>query len=174
MSRRWRLGRGHFCEATNRDEAVSERLLLPMPLVGQVLRQNLISRWCHAVALAVEAGLDLPAAIRLADDATASPRLGADGSALIAALNAGQPLSAAATGKILPPTIIAAMEMSAARGDLPVTLRAMSQMYQQQAELCLGSIQAVLAPILLVFIGLAVGALMVAMFAPLLGLLQSL
>ena len=64
----------------------------------------------------------------------------------------GQPLSAAHTGKILPPTVIAAMESSAIGGDLPVTLRALSQMYEQQAELRLGTIQAVLT-ILLVVIG---------------------
>ncbi|HEX4055651.1 MAG TPA: type II secretion system F family protein [Tepidisphaeraceae bacterium] len=160
-----------FLHATSRREAISQRLLLPMPLIGAVLRRNLISRWCHAVALGVEAGLDLPAAIRLADDATASPRLGADGATLIAALESGQPLSAAHTGKILPPTVIAAMESSAIGGDLPVTLRALSQMYEQQAELRLGTIQAVLTPILLVVIGVAVGALMVAMFLPLLSVL---
>ncbi len=155
-----------FLRMTNRNEAFSERLLLPMPLIGRGLRRNLISRWCHAVALAVEAGLDLPAAISLADDATASPRLSADGDAMIAAVNSGQPLSLAPVRKILPATVVAAMEMSAARGDLPLTLRAMAQMYQQQAELRLDSIQAVLTPILLVLIGLAVGGLMVALFAP--------
>jgi type II secretory pathway component PulF len=161
-----------FLRATNRNEAFSERLLLPLPLIGAVLRRNLISRWCHAVALAVEAGLDLPAAITLADDATASPRLAADGAALIAAVNSGNPLSTARAPKIIPPTVVAAMEMSADRGDLPLTLRAMALMYQEQAELRLETIQAILTPILLVVMGLAIGALMVAMFAPLLAVLN--
>jgi hypothetical protein len=34
-----------------------------MPLVGPVLKRNLIARWCDAVRLGVEAGLDLPRAI---------------------------------------------------------------------------------------------------------------
>ncbi len=146
-----------FLRATNRNEAFSERLLLPLPLIGSVLRRNLISRWCHAVALAVEAGLDLPAAITLADDATASPRLSADGAAMIASLNSGHPLSTVSSPRILPPTVVAAMEMSSERGDLPLTLRAMAQMYQEQAELRLETIQAVLTPIILVVMGLAIG-----------------
>ncbi|MGD0464044.1 MAG: type II secretion system F family protein [Tepidisphaeraceae bacterium] len=161
-----------FLRMTSRNEAFSERLLLPVPLIGSVLRQNLISRWCHAVALAVEAGLDLPAAITLADDATASPRLSADGAAMIAAVNSGLPLSLARVRQILPATVVAAMEMSAARGDLPLTLRAMAQMYQDQAELRLGTLQAILTPILLILIGLAVGGLMLAMFLPLLNILN--
>jgi type IV pilus assembly protein PilC len=168
------VGAFFFLRKTSRDEAMSERLLLPMPLIGSVLRRNLISRWCHAVALAVEAGLDLPAAITLADDATASPQLTADGAALIAAVNSGHPLSTAVAPKMIPPTVIAAMEMSADRGDLPLTLRAMAQMYQEHAELRLETIQAILTPIILVVMGLAIGALMLAMFAPLLNILNML
>jgi len=161
-----------FLRATGRNEGFTERLMLPLPLVGIVLRRNLVSRWCHAVALAVEAGLDLPAAIKLADDATASPILRADGAALIAALTAGQPISSPPPGKILPGTVVAAMEASAQRGDLNLTLRALSQMYQQQAELRLGAIQAILTPMLLLVVGVFVGGLMVALFAPLLSLLN--
>ena len=158
---------------TGRNEGMAERLMLPMPLVGIVLRRNLVSRWCSAVALAVEAGLDLPAAIKLADDATASPILRADGAALIAALTAGQPISSPPPGKILPGTVVAAMEASAQCGDLHLALRALSQMYQQQAELRLGAIQAILTPLLLLVVGVFVGGLMIALFAPLLTFLGS-
>lgn len=156
------------------DGGFAERLWLHTPLVGTVVRRNLISRWCHAVALAVDAGMDLSAAIKLADDATASPLLRADGQSMIAAMSAGQPLSAIHAGKILPVTVVTAMEASADRGDLAVTLRALSQMYQEQAELRIGAIQAILTPLLLLFVGLFVGGLMVAMFAPLLALLNML
>jgi type IV pilus assembly protein PilC len=145
-----------------------------MPLVGTVVQRNLISRWCHAVALAVEAGMDLSAAIKLADDATASPLLRADGQSLMAAVSAGQPLSSSPAGRILPLTVVTAMEASADRGDLAVTLRALSQMYQEQAELRIGAIQAILTPILLLLVGVVVGGLMIAMFAPLLSVLTML
>jgi type IV pilus assembly protein PilC len=163
-----------FLRLADADGGFAERLWLHMPLVGTVVRRNLISRWCHAVALAVDSGMDLPAAIKLADDATASPILRADGAALIASLAAGQPLSSSSAGKILPATVVTAMETSAERGDLAVTLRALSQMYQQQAELRVGAIQAILTPILLLLVGLVVGGLMVAMFAPLLTVLNML
>jgi type II secretory pathway component PulF len=161
-----------FMGQTRRRESWAEGLLLRVPVVGGVLRQNLISRWCHAVALGVEAALDLPAAIRLADDATDSRPLRRDGAALIASLSAGQPIGAVHGGHILPATVIAAMEASSERGDLAITLRALSQMYQQQAEIRLGAVQAVLTPAVLILIGLIVGALMVALFAPLLSLLN--
>jgi type IV pilus assembly protein PilC len=163
-----------FLRLADADGGFAERLWLHAPLVGTVVRRNLISRWCHAVALAAESGMDLPAAIKLADDATASPVLRADGASLIAGLAAGRPLSSSSAGKILPATVVTAMESSAERGDLPVTLRALSQMYQQQAELRVGAVQAILTPFLLLFVGLVVGGLMIAMFAPLLTVLNML
>jgi type IV pilus assembly protein PilC len=156
------------------DGGFAERFWLHMPLVGTVVRRNLISRWCHATALAVEAGMDLSAAIKLADDATASPVLRADGASLISALAAGQPLSASSAGKILPATVVTAMDTSAGRGDLAITLRALSQMYQQQAELRIGAVQSILTPVLLLIVGVVVGGLMIAMFAPLLTVLNML
>ncbi|HSU67438.1 MAG TPA: type II secretion system F family protein, partial [Tepidisphaeraceae bacterium] len=68
---------------TGRADAVVERLVIPMPLIGPVLRSNLVARWCDAARLGVEAGLDLPAAFQLAADATGSPRLSKDSTALI-------------------------------------------------------------------------------------------
>ena len=59
-----------------------ERLVLPLPLVGPVLRANLAARWCDAVRLGTQAGLDLPTAIGLAQDATRSGRLAKDGKAM--------------------------------------------------------------------------------------------
>jgi type IV pilus assembly protein PilC len=163
-----------FLRLTGRRQSVAERLILPLPFLGGVLRQNLISRWCHAVALATEAGLDLPAAITLADDATASPRLRTDGAALISAINAGQSISSVPAGRIIPATVIAAMDSSAMRGDLPLALRALAQMYQQQAELRLGAVQAVLAPGILLLVGIVIGLLMLALFLPLLTILNML
>jgi type IV pilus assembly protein PilC len=163
-----------FLHFAGRDGRLAERIILPLPLIGVVLRRNLVSRWCHAVALAVDAGMDLPGAIKLADDATASPKLQSDGAALISALSAGQPLSAAEHPKVIPGTVIAAIEASADRPDLPLTLRALSQMYQQQAELRVNSIQAILTPIVLLLVGLCIGGLMFAMFQPLLTILNML
>jgi type II secretory pathway component PulF len=161
-----------FFRAAGGSGRMGSGALLHVPLVGTVLRKNLVSRWCDAVALGVDAGMDLPAAIKLSDDAIASEPLNADGQSLISALSAGRQLDSVQSPKVLPLTVIAAMQLSSLRGDLPQTLSAMSQMYQQQAELRLGAIQAILTPILLVAMGLAVGIVMVALFAPLLALLN--
>src|SRR5687767_10587247 len=58
-----------IAKATGHDRTFVDAVVLPLPLIGPVLRRNMIARWCDAVRLGVEAGLDLPRAVQLAGEA---------------------------------------------------------------------------------------------------------
>jgi type IV pilus assembly protein PilC len=156
-----------------RDRNISEYLLLSTPLLAPVWRRNLAARWCDAVGLGVDAGMDLPASIELADDAIGSPGLEADGQGIVATISHGRPISAAPEGKILPPMVLAAMDLGATRGELSQALHSLSASYQQQSELRLAAMQAILTPIVLLILGVFLGLLMLALMAPLLALIQT-
>jgi type IV pilus assembly protein PilC len=157
----------------SRERSMLERVLLFLPLIGPILRRNLISRWCDAVGLGVEAGLDLPAAIAMADDAIGSPGLRADGRAIAATISAGQPMTQAQVGAILPPMVVAAIDLAITRNNLPQGLATLSNLYEQQAELRLGAVEVTLTPLVILFIGLLVGLLLAAIFAPMISLISS-
>jgi type IV pilus assembly protein PilC len=147
-------------------------LLLPLPLIGPVLKRNLVARWCDAVSLGVAAGLDLPESIRLAGDAVASPALSADGQKLVDAIESGQPLEGVDSLRMLPPTVPAAMGFASAHNDLLTTMHSLSEMYQQQAEIRLGLIPVVLTPLLLVLIAGLILFVVAGMLGPFVRLLQ--
>ena len=151
--------------------AVVERLVVPLPLVGPVLRANMAARWCDAVRLGVQAGLDLPGAIELAEDATRSGRLARDGRAMIDALAVGKPLTDARTG-ILPATVPATIQFASGYHDLGPTLQSLSEMYQRQAELRLNAIPEILTPLMVVLIAVLIGFVIVALMAPFIALLN--
>ena len=90
-----------------------------MPLFGPPLRWNLVARWCDAIRVGAEAGVDLGQSIELADDVVASPAISSDGAELLAALHAGQPLARAGNLRMLPATVPAAMDLAIAKSDLP-------------------------------------------------------
>lgn len=150
-----------------------DRWLAWMPLIGRVIRSNLVSRWCGAVALGVEAGLDLPRAIDLAGSATGSVLLVNEGKRLLVAHEAGEPLGKAGPIHLLPPTVTTAMELGVRRGDLPEVLRMLSGMYAQQSEHHLAAAMAILTPLLLIMVGLMLGAVIVSMFLPIIKLIQT-
>jgi type II secretory pathway component PulF len=150
---------------------IVEWVMVPSPLVGPVLRANMIARWCDAVRLGVQSGMDLPAAIELAGDATRSGRLTTDGKNLIDALANGRALNTARTS-ILPATVPAAIQYASGHADLASTLGSLSEMYQRQAELRLSALPGILTPLLLLFIAIIVGALSAALMLPFVNLLE--
>jgi type II secretory pathway component PulF len=152
---------------------IAEQLAIRMPLIGPVLRSNLIARWCDVVRIGVEAGLDLPASIALANDATGSARLTSDGLALSQALAAGRPLTAATT-RLLPPTIPTAMQLASGHQDLGTTLRSLTDLYERQAELRMNAIPGLLTPTLLLLMSLVIGFVIAGLMWPLLSLINGL
>ena len=150
---------------------VAERIFVPVPLIGPVLRFNLVARWCDAMRVAVEAGLDLQAAFDLAADATRSSRLARDGIEMASTLSQGMPLTSART-RLLPATVPAAMQFASGHHDLPSTLNTLSDMYQRQAELRLNALPGILTPILVLLIAIIVGFVVIALLAPLLGMIN--
>lgn len=158
--------------AARMDLAVIDTILLPLPLIGPVLKRNLVARWCDVLRLGVDAGMDLPAAIDLAGEAVFSRPIRADGQRIAEAIRSGQsePVDRL---RFLPATIPAAIAFSSQQNQLSQTLTTLSGMYQEQAELRLAALPAVLTPLLLLFMAVTIGFVMLGLLAPMLSLIQS-
>ena len=156
------------------DQAVIEALVLPAPLVGPVLRRNMIARWCDALRLGVDAGFDLPRAIGLANEAIGSRALRRDGETLITTLEQGRPLDEPSLRlRVIPATVSATIELGRSKKQLSETLAALAELYQQQAEVRLNLIPAILTPLMLIFTAVIIGLVVLGLFAPLISLIQA-
>jgi type II secretory pathway component PulF len=158
---------------TDAGRALIERIVLVTPLVGSIVGYNLLARWCDAAAIGVDAGLDLPKAIDLADDAVASPMLRHDGDELRAAILAGKSLDTVQHTRLLPATVVAAMALASQNHDLPVSLKGLSEMYQQQSQLRLSLLPGVLTPLLVLLLALVIGLIVLGLFMPIISLIQA-
>jgi type IV pilus assembly protein PilC len=149
-------------------------LMLWMPGIGPVLHRNLMARWCDAMALGVQAGMDLPAALALSSDVIGSPALRRDTEAMADSLSRGQPLSLPqGSARIIPMTTLAMLQLSADRSDLPAALQTLARMYQEQSDLRLAAVQNALAPLMILLVGLMVAFAVIGVFAPIITLIQT-
>ena len=154
------------------DRAAAD-LGLPLPLIGPVLHRNLIARWCDAMKICVQAGLDLPAAVQLSVDIVGSPALARDGAAIIAQLNSGRDIDQTPMHlAVLPITVLAVVQLSADRNDLPAALDTLAKMYQQQAEMRMSSLQTILTPLLILLMAGAITFVILGLFAPIVNLFR--
>jgi type II secretory pathway component PulF len=146
---------------------------LSIPIVGPILRSNLVARWCDAMHLSIQGNADLPGAMALAADIVGSPALRRDTNQLIGALQAGRTLADAGNTRVIPKSAMTMVHLACTRSDLPEALHTLSQMYQQQAEIRLAGLQTVLMPMFIVFIGMLLAFTVIGLMAPLISLIQS-
>lgn len=143
-----------------------------MPLIGPVLKKNLLARWLDAMHIAAAAGLDLPASISLACDAVGSPALTRDGEAIISALESGRSIESASPLHFLPASVPAAIALAAKSGELPLAMDTMAQLQQRQAEIRLAVLPALLTPLLLMMVGGVIILVLAGLLLPLFRMLN--
>jgi len=144
-----------------------EPLVYPLPLIGPILRWNLLARWCDALHLCVQAGMDLPAGLRLAGNAVDSSGLRESSRLLSDAVTAGRPMDQESLPAIMPPLIPTALQLGAEKNDLDAATATLATMYREQAEVRLAVLPQVLSPILLIFTTVGVGLAIVSALWPL-------
>jgi type II secretory pathway component PulF len=156
-----------------RTPAIIDAALVPLPLIGPVLRHSLAARWCEGVRLAVESASPLGDAMRLAAEATGSPSLIHDAKILAQSHEAGRPVAEAVGLKILPATIPLAIDFAITRGELAPALTALRDTHQQQTRHRIAVLQAGLRPILVVLLAVVIGLIIAALLLPLNALVQA-
>jgi type IV pilus assembly protein PilC len=159
-----------FLRAMHLDRTAAD-LALPLPLVGPVLRRELVARWCDALRLGVQAGLDLPNTVQLASDMIGSPALARDTRVILQKLSSGEPIDDIQLRlRVLPATVLAVLQMAIDRSDLPSALDTLSTMYQQQAELRIAAAQNILTPLLVLLVGGVIALVVLGLFLPIVNL----
>jgi type IV pilus assembly protein PilC len=146
-----------------------------VPILGGILKSNLLARWLDALRLGIESGLDLPRAMTLAAEATGDAALIRDATAIAGQITRGLPLAGFTTRRI-PATVTAAVELVSTTGSglvLPEVIYSLGQMYEQQAEHRLRLLPSILLPLFIILIAGGVGITVAAMFLPLVKLVQS-
>ncbi|MBI1372052.1 MAG: hypothetical protein GC159_04735 [Phycisphaera sp.] len=152
---------------TGRGWTLIDRIVLPMPVIGPFVRANLVARWCDAMSMCVEAGLDLPASIALSAELIGAPALADDCRGLTVAHDVGEPLESTHGLRVLPYSVAAAMDLGLRRADLEAVMLTMREMYRQQAEHRLAVVQAVMRPIMVVAAAAPIAIVIIALFYPL-------
>ncbi|MHC4561789.1 MAG: type II secretion system F family protein [Planctomycetota bacterium] len=152
---------------------LKERVFLSLPGVGRMYRRSLLSRLTDAAALLIDAGNDLPSALRLAGATTGSQLLAQECDAAADEMERGLPITVAgAEGGVIPALLWYSLQVSAERNELSDCLYELSETYADQARGCQASLQAVLMPLLIVLVGSILGFAIVGMFMPLVSMLQ--
>lgn len=151
-----------------------ERLTLSTPLLGPIMRFSLQARFLRSMAFAVDAGVVLPEALRLSAEATGSSTLFAEADRVAEKVEQGDALDEACRKTRFIPAlfgflIAANTDVSAVRDGLSQLAKACDARAHHAQQLLRGWV----SPVAVVVVGILIGQLILAIFMPLVSVMQS-
>ena len=150
-----------------------ENVFLKIPLVGRVYESGLLSRLSEAMAVLTAAGCTLPLTVRLAGQSSRSELMKRDCGLLAEQIEQGQGIFEGGLGcRLIPRLFLYATQLATQRNELYDSLTNLGQMYAQQTIARQGQTRALLMPILIIFVGGIVGSVVLALFLPMVTMIQ--
>jgi general secretion pathway protein F len=151
------------------------RWLSHMPVIGPASRWTSMARFTRLLAILVENNIPLPEALRLAGNGTNDGDIRTASGQLAEAVASGEPLSPsmhAITG--FPATFLQILVWENQARALSSALHALADMFEGRARIQFRFVLMIIQPMFLVVIGLSMGYLAIALFMPLIKLLNDL
>ena len=144
-----------------------DRVILRFPIIGPILRKATIARWTRTLQTMFAAGVPLVESL----DAVA----GAAGNAVYAAgtqkiqteVSTGTSLTNAMANTELFPTMVLQMtQIGEESGSLDNMLGKIAEYFEREVDDAVAALSSLLEPIIIVFLGVVIGGLVVAMYLP--------
>jgi len=144
-----------------------DRLSLQIPIVGHILQQAAIARFCRTLAITFAAGVPLVDALTIVSGATGN-RVYDDAAAQIRGdVAVGHQLQLAMQQTDLFPSMVVQMAaIGEEAGSLDEMLVKVAEAYEEEVSNAVDALSSLLEPAIIVFVGIVVGAMVIAMYLP--------
>lgn len=144
---------------------------LNFPLIGRVLRQSLIARFCRVMASLVDAGVDVVHSLKISRDIVSNYLLQTQLDQIIEDVKVGVAINVAmsrfSTFDTLLVSMIRAGEESGMLGD---SLSKMADLYEQQTNESTKRMTSLMEPIMTIVIAVIVGTVIISIVIPMFGM----
>ncbi len=150
-----------------------ERFLMAFPLVGRVYKNGLLARMAEAMAVLINAGCTMDAAVELAGQSSNSEVLKLDCTILAGQLREGFNILEAGMNCIaIPRLFLYSIQLGSQRNELKNNLNGLGQMYAAKTYSLQSQLQAILLPTMIITVGGVIGMIVLSMFLPMVKMIE--
>jgi type IV pilus assembly protein PilC len=158
---------GYSYKRSEKMQFALDRLLLKAPVVGEIVKKATIARFSRTLSTMFAAGVPLVEALDSVAGASGN-RVYHDGTVAIKAdVSTGMQLQAAmnSTG-LFPNMVVQMVAIGEESGELDKMLGKVADFYEQEVDDAVAGLSSLLEPIIMVFLGVVIGGMVVAMYLP--------
>ena len=164
-----------FANRTPRGKSAMDALKLRFPLFGDIIRKTAISRFSRTLGTLVTSGVPILQALNItretAGNVTIARAIGQVHESVKEGESIVQPLEASG---VFPPMVVSMIDVGEETGQLPEMLLKIADVYDDEVDNAVAAMTAALEPIMIVFLAVVVGTIVIALFMPLIGIIQGL
>ena len=160
--------------ATSTGRLAIDKVLLKAPVLGDVIRKSAVSRFTRTLGTLISSGVSIldgleitakTAGNRVIQDAIMASRASIAGGDTIAA-----PLQ---KSQVFPPMVISMISVGEQTGGLDEMLSKIADFYDEEVDAAVSGLLSLLEPMMIVFLGVVVGGMVVAMYLPIFDMINA-
>ncbi|HEX4647118.1 MAG TPA: type II secretion system F family protein [Verrucomicrobiae bacterium] len=150
-----------------------DKLKLKMPVLGPVISKVAISRFTRTLGTLVSSGVPILQALTIVKETAGNVIIGAAVGAVHESVKEGETITAPleASG-VFPPIVVSMVDVGEQTGALPEMLLKIADNYDEEVDNAVSAMTSLLEPIMIVFLAVIVGSIVIAMFLPLIALMN--
>ena len=154
---------------------VFDRVKLHFPLLGPVISKVAIARFTRTLGTLISSGVPILQALTIVKETSGNVVVGNAVSSVHESVKEGETITAPLeASKVFPPMVISMVDVGEQTGALPEMLMKIADNYEDEVDNAVSAMTSLLEPIMIVFLAVIVGSIVIALFLPLIMLIDTL
>ncbi len=155
--------------------ALTDRLILLTPVIGNVSRKSTVAKFTRTLGTLVSAGVPILEAIRITADTSGNAVFEKALLRVHDAVREGESFAVPLReSKTCEPIVVNMVDVGEETGELDVMLMKIADNYDEEVDVAVKAALSLLEPVMVVAIGGMVGTIVIAMFLPMVAMIESL
>lgn len=155
--------------------ALTDRMVLWTPVIGNVSRKSTVAKFTRTLGTLISAGVPILEAIRITADTSGNAVFEKALLRVHDAVREGESFAVPLReSKTCEPIVVNMVDVGEETGELDVMLMKVADNYDEEVDVAVKAALSLLEPIMVVLIGTMVGTIVIAMFLPMVAMIESL
>jgi type IV pilus assembly protein PilC len=158
---------------TYKGKRVIDGFMLRMPVVGMLLRKIAVARFCRTLSTLTSSGVPildgLQITARTAGNSIVEDAIMATRKSVEEGKTISEPLG---DTEVFPPMVVQMIAVGEQTGALDTMLSKIADFYEDEVDLAVAGLMKLLEPVLIAFLGVAIGGIVIAMYMPMFSLIS--
>ncbi len=145
------------------------------PVIGLLISRNAISKFSRTLGTLMGSGVPVLNALQIVRDTAGNELVSRAVQQVHDAVKEGEPMAPPLLAtKIFPDMVISMIEVGEETGKLPDMLEKIADTYDEEVDNAVSALTSMIEPLMIVFLAVIVGGIVIALFSPLITIIQTL